>query len=308
MISRYRRELAVAAVYAALLFLLAVIQPRFFRDQFVDGWIRSTPGLVLAIGMTFVILARHIDISIGSQFSICGVVAALAAKMGLPMPAVAAVSIAVGAMLGAVNGTLVALVGLPSIVVTLATMVILRESLRWIREGAAVNDLPHYFQWFGLSQSAGEHLLLMIAAVAVVIFAIGSNRVMAGRAVYAVGSDEEAARLAGLQPRQVVFGVFVMMGALAGLAAIMGAVRSPQVEVTAGNGLELKAIAAVVVGGTAIAGGRGTVIGTLIGVALLAVISPALLFLHVPAQWDQAIEGAIILTAVASDGLLRRAT
>jgi rhamnose transport system permease protein len=306
MISRYRRELAVAAVYIALLLILAIVRPRFFQGEFRDGWIQSTPNLLLAIGMTFVILARHIDISIGSQFSVCGILAALTAKTGLPMPAVVVVTILIGGCLGAFNGALVAFMRLPSIVVTLATMVILRETLLWIRQGEAVRDMPAHFQWFGLSQSGGESLLLLIAATVFVLFAIASKWLMAGRAVYAVGSDEEAARLAGLRPTRVVFGVFVLMGLLTGLAALMAAVRYPSVEVDSGQGLELTAIAAVVVGGTAIAGGRGTVIGTLIGVALLAVIGPALLFLGVPEQWDLAIQGAIILAAVTSDGLFQR--
>jgi rhamnose transport system permease protein len=306
-ISRHRRELAVAAVYVLLLLMLAIRRPQFFHGQFRDGCIESTPNLVLAIGMTFVILARHIDISIGSQFSVCGVLAAVVAKSGLPMPLVAVVTLLIGGCLGAINGGLVAFLRLPSIVVTLATMVILRESLRWIREGEAVRDMPAHFQWFGLSQRGGEALLMLIALVALVVFAVGSKWLMAGRAVYAVGSDEEAARLAGLRPGRVVFGVFVVMGMLTGLASIMGAVRSPSVEVDSGAGLELTAIAAVVVGGTAIAGGRGTVIGTVIGVALLGVISPALLFLGVPRQWALAIQGAIILAAVTSDGFLQRA-
>ncbi len=307
MIDRYRRELAVAGVYLCLLVVLAAFRPAFFRHQFIEGWIKSTPGIVLAVGMTLVILARHIDISVGSQFSICGVCAALIAKTGLPMPAVALATIGIGALLGALNGALVALAGLPSIVVTLATMVILREGLRWIREGEAVRDLPAHFQWFGLAQAGGETVLLLAAGVVFVSFLIASRWLAAGRAVYAVGSDVEAARLAGLEPRRIVFGVFTVMGALAGLSALMAAVRDPQVESNAGQGLELTAIAAVVVGGTAIAGGRGTFVGTFIGVALLAVISPALIFFGVPAQWDLAIQGAIILAAVTSDGLLRKA-
>src|SRR5439155_23772278 len=122
------------------------------------------PVLVMAVGMTLVILARHIDISVGSQFSLCGIVAGLLAQAGLPMPLVALCAVLLGVLLGALNGALVAGLGLPSIVVTLATMTMLREGLRWWREGAFVGDLPPGFQWFGLGQDRGQWLILASAA------------------------------------------------------------------------------------------------------------------------------------------------
>jgi rhamnose transport system permease protein len=299
----FRRELAVAAVYAALLATLVMLAPAFFRDQFRATLVSAAPVLVAAVGMTLVVLSRQIDISIGSTFSVCGVLAGLLAREGLPMPAVIVGTLAVGALVGAVNGAFVAVLGLPSIVVTLATMVTVRESLRWAREGEFVRDLPADFQWFGLGQAAGQGLTVGIALAGFVAFAWGLRYLAAGRAVYATGSDTEAARLAGVRPRRVVFGVFVLMGMLAALAAMLNAVRFPIVDPTAGTGLELQVIAAVVVGGTAVTGGRGTLAGTLVGVLLLATIGPALTFLGATAHWDRAIQGAIILAAVASDGL-----
>src|SRR5205085_3303031 len=128
----------------------------------------------------------------------------------------------------------------------------------------------------------------------------------AGRAIYAVGSDHEAARLAGIEPQRVVFGVFVLMGALTGLAALLNAVRFSVVPSNTGLGLELKVIAAVVVGGAAITGGRGTMIGTLIGVALLGTIGTALTFVSINPFWERSIQGAIILAALVSDVVLSR--
>jgi rhamnose transport system permease protein len=121
--------------------------------------------------------------------------------------------------------------------------------------------------------------------------------------VYATGSDPEAARLAGIRHRLVVFGVFTMMGALAGLAALLNAVRFVTVDPKDGEGLEIQAIAAVVVGGTAVSGGRGTLVGSFIGVLLLGSIGPALVFLGIQPQWEKAVQGLIILLAVASDRL-----
>jgi rhamnose transport system permease protein len=307
MIARYQRELSVAAAYAVLLGALALASPSFFRDQFRATLVSAAPVLVMAVGMTLVILCRQIDISVGSQFSICGVVAGLAMKVGLPMPAVAAVALVAGGLMGAVNGLFIAGLGLPSIVVTLATMVTLREGLRWLREGEFVSNLPEGFYWFGVGQENGQRLIMGIALIVFLAFAWGLRYLAAGRVVYATGSDPEAARLAGIRPRAVTFTVFVLIGALAGLAALLNAVRFPQVDPNAGVGRELQVIAAVVVGGTAISGGRGTLAGTLIGVALLSTIGPALFFLGVQPQWEKAIQGAIILAAVASDALNRRA-
>src|SRR5262249_39709023 len=149
---------------------------------------------------------------------------------------------ALGAGLGAVNGALVAGLGLPSIVVTLATMVTLREALRWQRQGAFVRDLPPSFQWLGLGQSAGQWLTVGAAAVLFAVFAWGLRRLALGRAVYATGSDPEAARLAGVRPRRVVFAVFALTGALTGAAALLGSVRFPHVDPNAGLGLELRVI------------------------------------------------------------------
>src|SRR5262245_1187056 len=139
---RYQREFSVLLAYVALLVVLALAAPSFFRgDQFQKVLVANAPVLVAAVGMTLVILSRHIDISIGSQFSICGVVAGLLAREGVPMALVVPLTVAAGALMGSVNGLLVAALGLPSIVVTLATLVILRESLRWAREGEFVRNL-----------------------------------------------------------------------------------------------------------------------------------------------------------------------
>lgn len=306
MIRRYRRELSVAATYAALMLILAAVVPDFYKaDQLRAFAVSRASVLVAVVGMTLVIVCRQIDISIGSQFSVCGVAAGLLARWGAPMPVVGLGTLLAGAALGSINGLLVAGLGLPSIVVTLATLVILRESLRWAREGEFVRNLPAGFQWFGVGQSIGQWVVVGAALAVFAAFAWGARNLAAGRAVYATGSDPEAARLAGIRPRPVVFGVFAMMGLLSGLAALLNAVRFVDIDPNAGTGLELQAIAAVVVGGVAVSGGRGTMIGGLIGVLLLGTIGPALVFLHIQPQWEKAIQGLVILLAVASDAFDR---
>jgi rhamnose transport system permease protein len=301
------RAVALVIALGAALLLLAVRAPRFFSAaNLADLATGLAPALVAAMGMTLVILARQIDISIGSQFAICGVVLGLLAKAGLPVPLAAAAAVAAGAGLGAVNGGLVAGLGLPSIVVTLATMVAWREGLRWATEGAWVRGLPASFQWLGLGQTGGRILIVVTAALVFAAVAWGLVSLRAGRAVYATGSDAEAARLLGLRPRRVVFGVFVVMGALSGLAAVLTTLQFIDVQANAGVGLELRVIAAVVVGGVAISGGRGSSLGVLLGVMFLAVLGPALVFLGGKAHWDRALQGAIVLLAVAGEAARQR--
>ncbi|HKP11552.1 MAG TPA: ABC transporter permease [Blastocatellia bacterium] len=294
--------MAAAAAYAVLLVLVAAAAPTFFSAvNLRDLAINNAPVLIVAIGMTMVILVGEIDISVGSQFAIASVAAGWLAKGGMPIALVLVCVLLIGAAMGAVNGFLVGRLGLPSIIVTLAMLVAWRDGLRWVTGGAWVQELPAGFQWFGLGQALAQGVIVLTALAVLVSFSLALRSLGAGRAVYAVGSDTEAARLAGIEPRRVVFGVFVVMGALGGLAAVLNAVRFTSVPSNAGLGLELKAIAAVVVGGTLITGGRGRLVGTLIGAALLGTVGTALTFVGVNPFWEKAIQGAIILAALVSD-------
>lgn len=299
-----RREWSLAAAYAALLIAMAFIAPGFFAAENIrDMVLANTPVLLIAIGMTLVILTGEIDISVGSQFAIASIAAALFAKSGLPMLAVAAGAIALGWLMGALNGAFVAFLRIPSIVVTLATMAILRDSLRWSRGGAWVQNLPHSFQWFGFSQAGGQAVIVVIGAAVLALFVYLLRWTAPGRAIFATGSDAEAARLAGISVQSVRFHVFAALGALTGFAALLNSVRFEDIQANGGMGLELKVISAVVIGGASVNGGRGTLFGTLLGVALLAAIGPALTFVGVNAYWEKAVQGAIILAAVGFDAL-----
>jgi rhamnose transport system permease protein len=297
-----RRVVSVALTIAALSAVLAGTAPGFFsRENLSDLLLGSLPVLIVAMGTTLVILTGEIDISVGSVFAICGIVAGLLAQAGVPMPGTILLTAMAGAVLGALNGILVAYAALPSIVVTLATMVALRDGLRWATEGAWVQNLPADFQWFGLSQAAYPYVAGGVAAALQLSLSYILRHIAAGRAVYATGSDPDAARLAGLNTALVKSAVFTIAGALTGLGALLNAVRFNQIPSNAGIGLEMKVIAAVVVGGVGIRGGRGTLTGTLLGLVLLAMIGPALVFLGINVYWERAMQGAIILTAVALD-------
>jgi rhamnose transport system permease protein len=260
------------------------------------------PALILALGVALVIITRQIDVSIGSQFGMCAVIAGTAAAAGVPMPLAMLCALVAGALMGAANGWLVAGLGLPSIVVTLATMVIWQEVLRLWQKGLLLS-LPDGVQWFGMSQGTGQAMVIGSTLLILVLMAWAMKNLSSGRRIYATGSDAEAARLAGLAPKATTFWVFLLMGVLAGVGAALNLVQSPQIQPNSGEGLELKAIAAAVVGGIAITGGRGTLWGVLLGMMLLANVNPALTHFHQPPYWEKAIQGLVILLAVAADGI-----
>lgn len=304
--NKYFRELTVAIALALLLLSLAIFAPHFFQSQpLVSRLTSQMPALVAAVGIALVIISRQIDISIGAQFSMCAIVAGVTASAGFPLVIAILAALVTGALMGAVNGVLVAYLGLPSIVVTLATMVTWQEALRLWQQGRLL-ALPNGIQWFGLSQQVGQIVVISVTFTLVVGAAWAMKNLSGGRQIYAIGTDAEAARLAGIDPKRTTFRVFVLMGLLTGLAAVLNLVQSPQVQPNCGDGLDLKTIAAVVVGGVAISGGRGTIWGVLLGMLLLANVNPALTHFHQPPYWEKAIQGLVILLAVVADGLRSR--
>jgi rhamnose transport system permease protein len=302
----HSRELSVAIALALLLLGLAILAPSFYQlTPLLSLAAREAPTLIVTCGMALVIISRQIDISVGSQFAVCSVCAGLLAAANWPLVVVLPTAAGIGMLLGAINGLFVAGLRLPSIVVTLATMVIWREGLRWQRQGQFVN-LPAHTQWFGLSQTQGQIAIVLAALAFLAALSLAAKHLKAARFVYAIGSNAEAARLAGLRPQLVTFITFALLGGLTGAAAVLNAVQSPQLDPKSGTGLELKSIAAVVIGGVAISGGRGSLWGAALGLMFLACISPALVHLHVEAYWERAIQGLIILLAVMADGLTGR--
>lgn len=296
------REMAAGAVLATVLLVLLFAAPTFFAPANLRDLLLNSAGVMLvALGMTLVIVAGHIDISVGSQFAVASVAAGLLAKAGVPMPVMGILVLALGALLGALNGFLITSLRIPSIVVTLATMIILRDFLRWNTEGAWVQNLPPGFQWAGLGQSAGTMLILVKTLVVILLVAWCLRNLSAGRQLFATGSNPIAAMLAGIRTDAVVTGVFVIMGILSAAAAMLNAIRFSEVPGNPGAGLELKAIAAAVVGGASITGGRATVGGTVLGVLLLSVIGSALTYLGINPYWEKAVQGVILLAAAASE-------
>lgn len=305
--SGHSREMAIALANIALLLLLGVAAHGFFAtDNLLDLFLANMPVMLIALGLTLIIVTGQIDISVGSVFAVCSVLVGVTARAGAPQIVYLAVACAAGAACGALNGALTAYVGLPSIVVTLATMVALRDGLRWWTQGAWVGALPAGFLRFGMTETQYTLMVLTITVLMAVGFALGLRYLRVGRAVFATGSNPEAAREMGINTRLVTFGVFTLTGVLTGLAATLNAVRFHQIPSNSGLGMEMKVIAAVAVGGAAITGGSATITGTLLGVILLGIVGPALTFLGVSAYWENALQGGIILVAVSANVLSPR--
>src|SRR5438876_7680805 len=187
-IGRYKREISAALAYAALLALVGLAAPSFFSAANLrDLALNNAPALIVATGMTMVILAGQIDISVGSQFAVCSVAAGWLAKAGVPVSLLLPCGVVIGAAMGAVNGILVARLRLPSIIVTLAMLVAWRDALRWTTQGAWVQDLPRNFQWFGLGQTAGQWLIVVVSLAVVGGLSWMLFDLSGGRAILEVG-------------------------------------------------------------------------------------------------------------------------
>ncbi len=303
-LTRHARE---TGLVLSILILLAVPMlfsqgHGFYAVSVLQGMVMDNLSvLIAAVGMTLVILCAEIDISIAAQLAVCGVVAGTLSRLGLPIVLVIPLVIACGAGIGLLNGILVSWLAIPSIVATLAMWVLLENGLIVITKGVWVQNLRHDFQWFGLGLGTGQALFLAIALVTLALFAVLLRKTEFGRKFYAVGCSHEAALRLRIHPTRVVPTAFVILGALMGLAAVVHYCRYPAIETGGGRGLELQVIAAVVVGGTAISGGRGSLLGTFLGVVLMAVVTGVLAFTPLEATADKAVQGAIILIAVVAD-------
>jgi rhamnose transport system permease protein len=299
--------LAVAALLLLLVLGVGWARPGFLAGgNLRDVLVNSVTPAIAAVGMTALIVAGAIDISIGSILAVCAVVAASLEKAGWPTSGVLAAALAAGGLLGGLNGTLVAYAGIPAIIVTLAMLGLLRGLMTWITGGVWIRDLPPAFSAWTERTLVGLPLPVWLAVLVAAAVGLGMARWRWGRWLYAVGSQPRSARLSGVPVRGVTLGAFVLLGSLVGLAAFFYASRFSLVQSNAGHGFELQVITGVVVGGTDIFGGRGSVWGSMLGVLLLATVETALTFLHVAPEWVPAVQGALILAAVLGDALRRR--
>lgn len=306
--ARFFETIGILPMLVGVVVLFAFLTPKFLTAANLMNVARQASiNVVLATGMTFVILTRGIDLAVGS---VLGVTAVLAVQLSLLEAwswSAAPASLAAGAAIGASTGAAVAYGGLPPFIITLGTYTALRGAAYLLGGGTTVinNDLA--FGWIGNDYLGPVPWLVVIAIMVVALSGLVLRRTVFGRDVYAVGGNPEAARLAGINEGAVLVGVYAISSTLAALGGVMSASRLYSANGQLGTGYELDAIAAVILGGTSFAGGVGSVLGTLYGALIIAVLNNGLTLMNVSYFWQLVAKGSLIVLAVGIDRFRQRA-
>ncbi len=304
-----------ALLGGAILLLLALIASRFpgfvAPDNLARVFTDTSPLLILALGQTVVILTRCIDLSVAANLALTGMVCAMlnAALPGVPVVVILLLAVTLGAVMGMVNGLLVWKLSIPSIVVTLGTMTIYRGIIFLISDGAWVNahEMSAAFTGFPRAQIAGLPVLAWFGILAAAAMVLMINRTPLGRAFYAVGGNPHAAVYTGISVGRTQFWAFTLSGALAGLCGYLWVARYAVAYVDIAGGFELEVVAACVIGGISIAGGAGTIVGTILGALFLGIVKNALPVIDISPFWQMAISGTAIIVAVTLNSRNARA-
>jgi len=294
-------------ILIAIVFLVTTVRNHNFASSASIQQLLTGAAIIalLAVGETLVIITRNVDLSVGSVVGLSAYVVGLAFRdhPHLPVLLGLGLGIAVGAAVGAVNGLVTTVTRVPSLVVTLATLYIVRGIDGVIVNGVTIDpgSIPQGFQRIGYDATFGLPWLAVLVAVIVAVAAYCMRSFRASRELYAIGSNPDAAALAGIPTGRRVFTAFLVSGCLAGLGGALFLALHAQIDVTGGSGYELTVVAAVVVGGVAIFGGSGTVLGAALGALLLNTINQSLVATKVSPFWNQAIAGGLLLAAIAFD-------
>lgn len=297
-----RREYFTIILLLVEIVVFALLADNFLTYRNFQTVLRNSTDLaVVAIGMTMVILVGGIDISAGSALGVVAIVVGWMLQAEMPPALIVLVALLLSTAIGSINGLLIAYARIPDIIATLGMSNILRALIFGMLGGQWLTGLPGVFaplirgSVFGIPYS----LLLIIVLYALFWWILAFRPF--GRHIYAVGNSAEVATLAGIPARRVRVATYAMMGALVGFASLLYIGRLGSVEITVGNDLGMSAIAAVVIGGAAITGGRGSVVGTLAGVFFMAIMKNGILLLGIPSLWERAVVGALIIISVAVD-------
>jgi len=261
---------------------------------------------VVAIGMMTVMVTGAFDLSVGSTLALTGIVGAKLMEAGIPIGIAILAALSLGLAIGYFNGVLITQVGINPFIATLGTMSMVRGLALAITQGMPVYGLPKSFAWLGEGTVFGLPFPIVLMVILVLIFDQFMRRTSVGRLFYYTGGNEEAAKLSGIHTKKVRMAAFMIVGFLAALAGVMLSSRMMSMMATSGTGLELKAIAACIIGGAALGGGEGTIIGALMGAILVGFIGNILVLEGVSAYWQEFSSGAILVAVVAIDMITRK--
>jgi ribose transport system permease protein len=289
---------------AIMSIMLSLWTPSFFTAANLSNVALQVAVLtIVALGMTLVILTEGIDLSLGPLLGLCGVTAALLVSAGYPLPIAMGGALLVGMIFGAVNGTLVAVVGMPPFVVTLGAFGIAQSIAMVLTRGDSITNLPPYYRWFNDGVFLGVPVPIWATIAIFAITWLLLYRTKFGRYVFAIGGNRRALILSGTRVDAYHIAVYVYAGLLAGVASFIMTARMNAAHPTIGVGLEFDAIAAVILGGTSFEKGRGGIAGTVIGALAVGVLRNGLNLLGVGTEWQVAIVGIVIIFAVGLDSL-----
>jgi rhamnose transport system permease protein len=307
------REWGVAALLMVVLASVGAINPAFLSAANLhDMLVHSAAVAIVACGLTLVILTGEIDISVGAAMGLLAAILGLLCSpshFNLPVPLAVLLTLLLGTALGSFNGLLVTWGKIPSIIVTLGMLSILRGATELVMGGRWITDLPPGLRMLGTGSVFGIRISILTAIVVAATLMLLLHHTPLGRRIHAVGSNPSAARLAGLSNERIQWFTFTLTGLLVAVATVVTVPQLSVIEAGVGIGFELLVITCVVVGGTSISGGRGTLVGTLLAVALLGIVRTALIFLKLgdgAVYWERAIQGSFILLAVLADRTARR--
>ena len=306
-LAHYGRQLGTLSGLLALALVLWVLTPHFLTvSNLLNIAEQATIIAIVAVGMTFVIITGGIDLSVGSVLAFAGVVMASALHGGRPLPLALTVGLGVGLVCGLVNGLLITTGRLPPFIATLGMMSVARGTALMYTEGRPISGFSESFRSFATGELLRIPVPVIIMAGVYLIAHFVLGRTKLGRYTYAIGGNEEAALLSGINVRLYKSLVYGLAGMLSGLAAILLTARLNSAQPIAGMMYELDAIAATVIGGTSLLGGEGTVLGTLIGALIMAVLRNGLNLLGVSSFIQQIVIGSVIIVAVLIDMALKR--
>lgn len=295
-------------IVGAVLFILIVgaAQPRFIGYENLARIANSTVILaLLAAGAAIVIITRNIDVSVGSALALSGIVAASMMRAAVPTALVILATLALGAVLGAVNGIGVTIGRVPSIVMTLGTLGAYRGLSFLLTGGHSIEDIPASYKQWGVRELAGMPVMVWGAVVLLVGLGLGMSRTRVGRHLYATGDNSAGAHLIGVRTTGMVVLAFTASGLLAALAALVFLAQIGSMSNQAGMGIEMRGIAAAVIGGVALSGGVGTILGATFGAVFITTATSSLSFLGIPGFWADTVIGAILLLALFADARVR---
>jgi len=296
--------IAIALFVEVILF--SILSPYFFTsDNLLNVSLQTSITAIIAVGMTFVILTSGIDLSVGALVAFTGVVITSMLKLEIPLtilfPLAVLAGVVIGVISGAIAGTFVTRFNITPFIVTLALMTIWRGASYMYTDGRPIWGLPEQFSYLGSGRIFEVPIPTIILIAVYIVAYIVLNKTIFGRYVYAVGGNKEAARLAGINTKSVLMSVYMICGALASISGILLASRMNSGQPNAGLMYELDVIAAVVVGGTSLFGGRGSIVGTFLGTMLIGILRNGLNLLNVNSYIQQVIVGVVILLAVLMD-------